>query len=319
VGYSYDIDYAVATWRIEKRNAATGALDTGFGTDGIITYSIDSLMSTWHEAWTIAFDSTYLYIGGGEYGGDYDQNYYARIEKRLKTDGSLVTTFDTNGYLVYDSVTTYANIVKSIAINSEYIYTGGFAYGASDYERKLDRIGISTGVVSTGWSPGFTDSGNDEFLSIALDSNSNIFLGGYVTDGSSCKQWQLEKRNIDTGSLDTDFGSGGVVQSNFVTTTRNKINSIAVDSEYLYSAGYEDVDGESITRWRLEKRNIDTGDFDENFSSNGEFTVNLADGDDAINDIAVDQDFIYIVGSDYSPANGTQWRIIKMVKYNGAY
>ncbi len=326
VGYSYDKIYSVAVWRIEKRDATTGVLDTNFNGTGIITYNVDPVGYATDEAWTIAYDSTYLYIGGGEYDGN--TNYDARIEKRFKSDGSLETAnFNSpNGYFLFNSNSNgygYTSTACSLAVDSNYIYAGGNYYDSTnnDYERTINRFNILSGAIDGSWIT-VTDNGNDdEFFTIALDSNSNIFLGGYITDGSYFRQWQLEKYDINSAAPDTNFGSSGVVQSTYAVNTRNRVNSIAVDSEYVYSAGYYDYDGESTTRWRLEKREKNSGVLDPEFSNSGVFTLNTINGDEAITDIAVDQYYIYIVGSDYSlPVPGdTQWRIIKMVKRDGSY
>jgi hypothetical protein len=68
-------------WRVEKRDLSTGAFVTSFGTNGVYTSHPSASVLGDDEAFTIAVDSTYIYVGG------YDMvpgTAEWRIEKILK-------------------------------------------------------------------------------------------------------------------------------------------------------------------------------------------------------------------------------------------
>ncbi len=73
-----DDDQAPQDWRYEKRDLTTGALDSGFGTGGIVTSN-----STSETTWAQAIDSDSIYAVGWSAGPDW------RVEKRALSDGAL--------------------------------------------------------------------------------------------------------------------------------------------------------------------------------------------------------------------------------------
>ncbi len=95
--YLGGFDGAVANnnsqWRIEKINLLTGALITGFGTNGVVL----SNPSSNNDAITgMALDGAggYLYITGYD---NTSSDMRWRVEKRQRGSGALVTAFGTNG------------------------------------------------------------------------------------------------------------------------------------------------------------------------------------------------------------------------------
>ena len=155
----------------EKRRLSDGSLVTEFDTDGFIDSDTAS-----QYAYDIAIDSTYMYIVGSNDSTNW------RIEKRLLSDGSLVTEFDTDGVIDGDAASEYA---EAVAIDSTYMYIAGS-----------------------------NDSTN----------------------------WRIEKRFLSDGSLVTD----GVVNS--VTESKN-VYDMVTDSTYMYIVGQNDS-----LNWRIEKR-----------------------------------------------------------------
>ncbi|MHC5079622.1 MAG: hypothetical protein ACYTHN_11415, partial [Planctomycetota bacterium] len=90
-------------WRVEKRSLADGSLDTNFGTGGIVT--TPGLGDFGPEKALVSSNRLYI-IGFSEAGTIGNQDYQLRIEKRLLTDGSLVTAFGNNGVLEDNASTT---------------------------------------------------------------------------------------------------------------------------------------------------------------------------------------------------------------------
>ncbi len=160
-------------------------------------------------------------------------------------------------------------------------------------------------------------NGSSIFVSvndIALDSQSQyLYSAGLGGSG-----WRIEKRKALTGALcgaaecGTQFGTNGVV------TSGNGIPyAIAIDSNYMYVAGYYTP---SSANWRIEKRRLDTGALcttancpGQAFGAGGTGYVNedVNPGyGSIITDMAIDGNFMYLAGS-YQTSSNDDWRIEK--------
>ena len=72
-------------------------------------------------------------------------------------------------------------------------------------------------------------------------------------------------------------------------------------------------------QWRIEKRLLSTGALDASFGSSGVVVNNPSGNGDGVADIAIDSQYMYVVGSDESPGLGnSQWRIEKRLLSTGA-
>jgi len=147
--------------------------------------------------------------------------------------------------------------------------------------------------------------------------------------------WMIEKRYSSTGALVTSFGNGGRI---LVSNGPNGINGLKTDGVYLYIAGshwhqdtrtYPTTYAEAITYtkddypeqrgidWRIEKRLLTTGDLVPSFGNGGVFLGDAISG--SINDIALDNEYIYIAGNNSGTTNNEMYRIAKISKTNGTF
>jgi hypothetical protein len=294
VGY----EYAPANyqWRIEKRNKSTGALAMGFNYTGVIQSNPSSQSDI---ARSIAQDSNYIYIAG------YDLspgNFQWRVEKREKVTGSLVTSFDSDG-IVESNPSTFSDYATSIAVDAGYVYIAGFDKSPVDRQWRIEKRDKTTGALVTGFNgSGIVNSnpssGDDSAYSIAVDSD-YIYIAGCDRYWGTNDQWRVEKRYKDNGSLVLAFSNDGIVKSN-PSGGNDQAYSIAVDSNYIYVAGFYYPGDYS---WRLEKFNKATGFLEKTIVSNPSTGHEIAES------IAIDSDFIYLAGS-----NGSHWRLEKRDK-----
>jgi len=231
--YMYVVGYDDATnWRIEKRTLATGALDAGFGTGGVVTSAAASEI-----AYSLAIDSTYMYVVGSEGAGP---NW--RIEKRLLSTGALVGAFGSGG--VVSSLG--GEEPRDIAIDSSYMYVVGYLNTGSDRDWHIERRRLDTGALDAGFGSGgvVTSPAGYRAMSISIDS-AHMYLTGDDNSNPPPSDWRIESRRVDTGALDPAFGSGGVVTS--VSESETSWAS-AIDSSSLYAVGWD-----QSPDWRIEK------------------------------------------------------------------
>jgi hypothetical protein len=310
-GQDYSPGEKDSQWRIEKRDKTTGALVSGFGTNGVITsnpgFENLSVGDTAENVTCLILDDNYLYISGID--RTLDQ---WRIEKRDKTTGALVTGFGTNGVLT-SNPSDGNDDCWSITADNNYLYLAGSEISlGGDWQWRIEKRNKTTGALVSGFGTNgvVTNNPSDEmgFInSIAVDNN-YFYLTGTT-------ERRMEKRDKTTGGLIGDFGINGVINDTI------GVRSIIIDNNYLYTCGQSDFISPNDRQWLIEKRDKTTGALVAGFGTNGVLTINPSNGEDGANFIIADNTYLYIVGYDEigSPGsnNNYQWRIEKINKITG--
>jgi hypothetical protein len=275
------------------------------------------------RARSIIADSNYLYIAGSDFnGGDPHSTSYVewRIEKRLKNNGTLVTSFGINGVILY---TGNCSIAHAITADNDYLYIAGYDCSPGNEQWRIEKRNKTTGALIPAFSNTGTagvvvsnpSTGTDIAYSITAD-NDYLYIGGedHSPNPSSINsQWRIEKRDKMTGALVTAFGAGGVVTSD-LSSGSDQIFSIIADNYYIYIAGFDSITVDY--EWRIEKRDKTTGALIPAFSNTGTAGVavsNPSTGTDVAYSITADNGSLYIAGHDATP----QWRIEKRNKTTG--
>lgn len=307
-------DSGGSRWRIEKRRVESGALETGFDTDGIVTSDPSSNPD---RAFAIAIDSSFMYVVGDDSVPGLS-NAQWRIEKRNLLTGALVPGFGTGGVAASNPSSRF-DIPLAIAIDASAMYVVGYdsSPGVSDSQWRIEKRSLATGeligafdgdgVVTTNPGPGFDDP-----RAVALDSTA-MYVAGYDSSlGAMNRQWRVEKRDLTTGALIFAFGIMGVVTSN-PSPEPDDAFAIAIDSSTMYVVGTDS----STSQWRIEKRSLHTGALVGGFGTGGVVASNPGSGPDTPWAVAIDSTFMYVVGYD-SVLGSDGWRAEKRNLSNGA-
>lgn len=198
-------------WHIQKHRKDTGALETAFDSDGILTYS-----GTSSSLYGIAIDNTSMYLVG-----DYSSGW--QIRKIALSNGAADTSFATNGIYTGNVVTTAA---VDIEIDNTHMYVSG-SVDTTSYTR-VEKITLSTGSLV--WSATSSSSKNGK---LAIDKD---YI--YTANDINNTDWQLEKRSKNDGALVASFGTDGVLTPPSATYGTQKI---LADDQYIYIVGDNNV------------------------------------------------------------------------------
>ena len=127
------------------------------------------------------------------------------------------------------------------------------------------------------------------------------------------------------GALVNSFGLNGVVTSN-PSSALDAIAALAIDSNYLYTVGYQENIVDGWREWRIEKRRLDTGALCDaaacgtEFGTGGAVVSNPSVRHDSAADIVIDTagGYMYVGGYYDAGAYSWEWRIEKRYLSNGA-
>lgn len=302
VGYSRTTTPNIGQeWRIEQYNSGTGALVSGFGSSGVVTWQNSGTIAWWDAAHSVATDGTNLYVGGQD---NSSVNPEWAIQKRTVSSGALVSAFGASGRLQIPN----RDAVRAILVNGSDFYDCGcnIQNGAWIVERRSQ----STGAPIAGFSAGFSPATGLAFPNALATDGTNLYVAG------NYGQWRIEKRLLSTGALDTNFGSGGVVNVNPGSAGGSAV-AIAVDSTNLYVIGTDASPGGGDTQWRIDKRLLSTGALVSGFGTGGVVVSNPSGSADDPAAAVFDGSNLYIVGYDSTPGDA-QWRIEKRSTGDGS-
>jgi uncharacterized delta-60 repeat protein len=221
VGYSSNgsnNDFAVVRYNTD------GTLDNSFSGDGIVTTDVGANND---EAKSIVIQPNgKIVVGGLLHNGDDGDAAIARYN----SDGTLDTSFDTDGKAVLDIAGDYEE-VNGIALQSDgKILATGYTSNGSNYDifvlryttaGALDNSFDTDGKVITSLS-----SYDDLGQSIAVQSDGKFIVIGYSSNGND--QEIVVLRYLNTGALDNAFGTNGVIITGYQSGQNEYAAALAI-------------------------------------------------------------------------------------------
>lgn len=254
------------------RYNADGSLDTSFGAGGKVTTDFFDY-EDYINAVALQTDGK-IVVAGRARDGALAYFGIARYNK----DGSLDSTFGSGGKVV-TSFFGYGDDPHALAIQPDgKLVVAGTAFSASSIpgaggpnanfglarynsDGSLDPTFGSVGKVTT-------DFGNfDIITAIAIQPDGRIVAGGDTTNQNTNTDFALARYNID-GSLDSSFGSGGKVVTDFVRQP-DFVGGLALQPDGRIvvagdvSTNEGDADGFGLARYNKD------GSLDSSFGSGG--------------------------------------------------
>jgi uncharacterized delta-60 repeat protein len=331
---SYEVSYAIAVQSdgksiivgseltlggTVKRFNADGSIDTTFGNSGTADFTLGSAGTTIFGAVEVQSDGKIVVAGyissksTALAGWDYDG-----VVLRLTSSGQLDTTFSGNGYEIFDAMTGTTGLhdhFYDIALTADGKVV---LVGDSSVSAVVVRL-TSGGALDTNFSGDgiFSQSvagvsGKDVLSSVVVDSSGAIFATGY-TDTAASNPDAVVMKLTDSGTLATTFDSDGYAIFDAMGGPSNSFDygkMILLDGTTIVFAGTLQYSGGNTGGFMA--RLLANGSLDTSFSSDGKYPFSGQDWPEAITS---DDDFYYVVGSDYresiGPSDPSLWRFNK--------
>ncbi len=208
---------------------------------------------------------------------------------KTATAGELDPSFGSGGRVISD-LSPYADIALAVAIQPDNkILAAGFGNSDNGLDFTLIRYNPD-GSLDPGFGSGgkvFTDSGHnsDEAHAIAIQQDGKIILAGL---GNIIDDFFLTRYNRD-GSLDTSFGNGGKVFTDFFGNF-DYAKAVVIQPDGKIIAGGQAIrTGLGVDVFALARYNPD-GSLDTAFGNGGKVTTSFFGAEDQINALALQPD-----------------------------
>ena len=269
------------------RYTTNGALDSSFGSGGLVTTDLGSAEVV--RAMALQSDGKLVVAGGS--GNDF-------ALARYNPGGSLDTGFGTNGSVKTDfggGIDMARGLVlqpdgKIVAVGRTQLGSVvAFAIARYNPSGSLDTTFGTNGMVTT-------DVNGGAFAAV-VQTDGELVVDGAA--GQVSADFALVGYNPD-GSLDSGFGNGGIVTTDFGTTS-DEAFAITLDAEGRIIAAGHAGPSTGSSAFAMARYN-DRGRLTRNFGTDGKVTTSITSGDDEVRAVTIQPDGkIVLAGRDGSP------------------
>ena len=278
---SYNWEFALVRYDID------GNPDATFGTNGIVITPVGTgTNGSYANSVAIQSDSKIVAAGRSHTGGyNYD---FALV--RYDINGSLDATFNGDGK-VTTAIGSFTSIAKSVAIQENgKIVALGYVETFTDYDFALVRYDINGSLDKTFGTDGIVttdvDGQSDKATSMVIQSDGKIVVAGFSSNGDN---WDFALVRYDiNGSLDTNFGTNGIVITAISDDDSDEPYAIAIQSDgKIVVAGSSEIN--SNTNFAIVRYNTD-GSLDTTFGTDGKVTTDMGGGEGGAQGVAIQSD-----------------------------
>jgi len=227
-----------------------------------------------------------------------------------------VTDFGTSGAAISNVV----GEVMAFGANGDNFFAAGtdFAPGL-DAEWRIEKRNLNSGgLISTfGINGVITENlsaGDDTITDIVLNADNNsLYVVGYDFTAGVNPEIRIERRDMDTGGLVGEFGTGGIITES--PSGYGIPFAVTLDSGGFYVAGFDTGGTGGADQWRIEKRELGSGALINGFGTGGvvtEYVSGGTGGNDIATDLRVNDSALYIIGATNAGlVTPRSWRIEK--------
>jgi uncharacterized delta-60 repeat protein len=274
-------DFALARYNPD------GTPDSSFGTGGLVTTGISGGDD---QAFAIALQPDGKLVAAGEASGDF-------ALARYNPDGTLDPSFNSSG-LVTTDFAGGLDRVEALAVQADgMLVAAGQAFSGASLDFALARyhpdgtldesFGSGGGKVTTDLAGG-DDAG---FFTIAILAGGKLVAQGSGFTGAG-QDFTLARYNPN-GTLDSAFGSGGKVTTDFAGGDDFGIGLVVQADGKLVAGGYAFIG--ALRDFAL-ARYKPNGTLDRTFGRQGKLTTDFAGGDNGAVTLAIQADGKLVAG-----------------------
>ena len=269
--------------------ATAGDLDPSFGNGGKV---ITDFAGGLDEAHNVVFQSDGKIIVAGDAGDASDEVPTADFAlARYNADWSLDASFGKGGKVTTDFEGNFDQVLGMAIQRDGKVVAVGYAktttgddWGVARYnsDGSLDASFGKGGKVTTDFANNF-----DTASGAAIQSDGRIVVGGFAVNPNTEFDFALVRYNSD-GSLDTSFGKGGKVTTDFANSSDNA-PSVAIQSDGKIIAIGRARTSSTGFDMALARYNID-GSLDESFGKGGKVTTDFGSAAEGGRSVAIQSD-----------------------------
>ena len=296
--------YGTDALLVARITTAGAALGGTFGSGGMVTTNITTYLNRSSDnanATVVQPDGKVIVAGATSLG------FSSFALARYNADGSLDGSFGSGGVVSTSVGTNYA-YASAVALQSDgKIVVAGYANDSSGNQRfalvrynsdgSLDTSFGSHGQVMLNFGGSY-----DIAQAVTIQSDGKILIAGYGYNGSTLAE--LARLNTD-GSLDSSFGTGGMVTTNFGNNSGSLFYAAAVQSDGKIIAAGQNGSQIALARY------TSNGSLDSSFGSGGAVVTSVA-GSNYPRSVAVQSDGKIVVGAENYTSNGS----FEVVRFN---
>lgn len=293
-GYTYNgsnIDFALVRYN------TNGSLDTSFDFDGrVITPVLTSTDQI--NAVSVQPDGKIVAAGQSRNGTYYD---FALV--RYNANGSLDTSFDTDGKLTTPILSTddYANALV-IQSDGKILATGNSKIGTTD-DFALVRYNVNGSLDTSFDADGKLTSDVGSIYStaraVAIQTDGKIVAAGYGSNGNN-NDFAVVRYNTD-GSFDTTFDGDGKTLTPVLSST-DQAYAVAIQADGKIVVVGQSYNGSNYD-FAVIRYNSD-GSLDTSFDGDGKATTGVLSSNDNAYAVAIQTDGkIVVAGQSYNGSN----------------
>jgi uncharacterized delta-60 repeat protein len=272
---------------------ADGSLDKTFGNQGLVTSSFSSQ----NGVTGVVIQPDGKIVALGTMIVSFPTTDVVAV--RYNTDGSPDSSFGANGLVTITSEAGSAGVV---------LQPDGKIVLSSSTNFDLVRLNPN-GTLDTGFGTGGTASlsfgATVTAAALALQIDGKLVVAGTVNPGVASSDFALARFNSD-GSVDTGFGNGGRVTTDF-TSGIDAATSVVIEGNGKILAGGSSQHGSS-TVFALARYNAN-GTLDAGFGTGGEVTTDIGTGGAVINGLALQADGSLVAAGSQPSTNGLPFTI----------
>jgi uncharacterized delta-60 repeat protein len=300
-GYSGS-DFAVARFNTD------GSLDTTFSGDGLQTTDFNSRTDI---AFGVAIQNDGKIVVVGFSNSVSTGNDFAVA--RYNTDGTLDTTFDSDGKLTteVDEGSGAGDQGRSVVIQSDgKIVVGGVTGGGLNEDFAVVRY-TSTGALDTTFDTDGKQTtaigfGNDGAYAVLVQSDGKIIAAGESVNGSYTDFAVV--RYTSTGALDTTFDSDGKTTTAFGAREEVGRGAVLQSDGKIVVAGY--ASNGTNEDFALARYNTN-GSLDTSFDTDGKQTTALGSSDDIGQGVTLQSDGKIVLVGDSNNGSNTDFAVAR--------